>query len=190
MISISIKSIVSAPYKSNNTTLEPSPGENTSWFYGLCQSWKELQMSALQKAGIAKGKGQLWDKGEKEIKKEFFVLQAASWCGEAGVLWIHTMSSSSFVPCNYLRNSVFSLPGINFKGKRLILEPFLLVSSSRQFLWNSSLCTVSTASSLHFPNTLPPTRWALPGGLSRLPTSCLRQFESRGEVGSGLWLLA
>jgi len=34
-------------------------------------------MSALQKAEIAKGKGQLWDKEEKEIKTKFFVLQAA-----------------------------------------------------------------------------------------------------------------
>lgn len=78
---------------------------------------------------------------------------------------------------------------INFKGTRLILEPFLLDSSSRQFLWNSSLCMVSTASSLHFPNALPPTRWALPGGLSRLQTSCLRQFESHREVGvaCGSW---
>ena len=35
-------------------------------------------MSALQKAEIAKGKSQLWDKKEKEIEKEFFVLQAAA----------------------------------------------------------------------------------------------------------------
>lgn len=34
-------------------------------------------MSALQKAEIAKGKGQLWDKEEKEIKNEFFMPQAA-----------------------------------------------------------------------------------------------------------------
>lgn len=34
-------------------------------------------MSALQKAEIAKGEGQSWDKEEKEIKKEFFLLQAA-----------------------------------------------------------------------------------------------------------------
>lgn len=66
VISISIKSVISTPY---NTTLEPSPGVNTSWFHKLCQSWKKLQMSALQKAEIAKGKGQLWDKKEKEIKK-------------------------------------------------------------------------------------------------------------------------
>lgn len=76
-ISISIKRIISSPCKSTNTTLEPSPGKNISWFYGLCQSWKRLQMSALQKAEIAKRKGQLWDKEEKEIKTEFFVLQAA-----------------------------------------------------------------------------------------------------------------
>lgn len=76
-ISISIKSIISAPYKSNSTTLEPNPGENTKRFYGLCQSWKRLQMSTLRKAEVAKGEGHLWDKREKEIKTEFFVLQAA-----------------------------------------------------------------------------------------------------------------
>jgi len=34
-------------------------------------------MSILQKAEVAKEEGQLWDKREKEIKTEFFVLQAA-----------------------------------------------------------------------------------------------------------------
>lgn len=75
-ISVSVKRIISS-CKSTNTTLEPSAEKNISRFYGLCQSWKRLQMSALQKAKIAKGKGQLWDKEEKEIKTEFFVLQAA-----------------------------------------------------------------------------------------------------------------